>query len=215
MVIKPKQRNIAFRCPECTSTVLGLVGKFALKADMIRLKCSCEEPTALDIKTTNDGKLRLSVPCIFCKQNHNYVVSESVFFDRESFLLNCPYAAMDIAFIGDEESIERELVRTEEEIRRLVASFEAEDISELQPEDMREDEILPDPTVYDTLRFVVKDLEDDGKIKCPCGEGTYDVRFTDTGIEVFCERCGGSCELSATTPALAEEYLNLESLTLK
>lgn len=215
MVIKPKQRNIAFRCPECTSTVLGLVGKFALKADMIRLKCSCEEPSALDIKTTNDGKLRLSVPCIFCKQNHNYVVSEGVFFDRDSFLLNCPYTGMDIAFIGDEESIERELVRTEDEIRRLVASFEAEDVSELQPEDMREDEILPDPTVYDTLRFVVKDLEDEGKIKCPCGEGTYDVRFTDTGMQVFCERCGASCELNAVTPALAEEYLNLDSLTLK
>ena len=215
MLLQPKQRNIAFRCPECTTTVLGIVGKFALAADMLRLKCSCDEPSALDIKTTNDGKIRLSVPCIFCKQNHSYVVSEAVFFDRDTFLLNCPYTGMDIAFIGDEESIDRELRRTEDEIRRLIASFEAEEISDIQPEEMHEDEILPDPSVYDTVRFVVKDLEEEGRIHCPCKEGTYDVRFTESGMQVYCERCGASCDLDAVTPALAEEYLSLDSLTLK
>ena len=41
-------------------------------------------------------------------------------------------------------------------------------------EDMTEGEILPDPAVYDTLRFVVKDLEAEGKIDCPCHSGCYD-----------------------------------------
>lgn len=215
MLINPKKRNIAYRCPECASSVMGIVGKFALAADMIRLKCSCEQPSALDIKTTNDGKIRLSVPCIFCKQNHSYVVSEGVFFDRDKFLLSCPYAAMDIAFLGDEESINDELVRTERELRELMANLEAEDIADIQPEDMSEDEILPDPAVYDTIRFVIKDLEEEGKIHCPCGEGTYDLRFTDTGVQVYCERCGATCELHAMTPAVSEEYLSLDRLDLK
>lgn len=215
MVIKPKQRNIAYRCPECASSIFGIVGKFALSANMLRLKCSCDKPSALDINITNDGKIRLSVPCLFCKQNHNYVVSEPVFFDRDLFLLNCPYTGMDIAFIGEEERINAELKRTEEEIRRLMASFEAEELSDIQPEEMRDDEILPDPAVYDTLRFVVKDLEDEGKVKCLCDMGSYDLRFTDGGIEVFCERCGASYLFSATTPSLAEEYLNIDELKLK
>ncbi len=216
MVITPKQRNIAYRCPECASMVFGIVGKFALKADMLRLKCSCEKSSALDINITNEGKIRLSVPCLFCKQNHNYVVSESVFFDRELFLLNCPYTGMDIAFIGDEKVIEPELRRTEEEITRLLMSFEAEEISDIQPEDMHDDEILPDPAVYDTLRFVVKDLESEGHVKCLCkGDGSYDLRFTDEGIEVYCEKCGGSYAFSAATPAVAEEYLEIDELLLK
>lgn len=215
MLINPKKRNIAFRCPECTSTVMGIVGKFTLAADMIRLKCSCEEPTSLEIKTTNDSKIRLSVPCIFCKQSHSYVVSEGVFFDRDKFLLNCPYAGMDIAFLGDEEDINRELVRTEEEIRRLMSSLEAEDISDIQPCDMNDDEILPDPSVYDTIRFVVKDLEDEGRISCPCKNGEYDIRFTDKGMQVYCLKCGATRDLECTTPALCEEYLSLDSLELK
>ena len=85
MVIRPKQRNIAYRCPECASAILGIVGKFALSANMLRLKCDCDKPSSLDISITNDGKIRLSVPCLFCKQNHNYVVSEAVFLTVKGF----------------------------------------------------------------------------------------------------------------------------------
>ena len=215
MIIQPKQRNIAYRCPECASSIFGIVGKFTLSADMLRLKCTCDKSSSLDINKTNDGKLRLSAPCLFCKQNHSYVVSESVFFDREKFLLNCPYTGMDIAFIGDEDTINEELKRTEEEIRRLMASLEAEELSDIQPEEMSEDEILPDPAVYDTLRFLVKDLEADGKVQCLCDNGSYDLRFVDGGVQVYCERCGATYTFYATTPSLAEEYLGIDSLKLK
>lgn len=215
MVIQPKQRNIAYRCPSCGTSILGLVGKFALSANMLRLKCSCEEESSLDINIANDGKIRLSVPCLFCKQNHSYVVSEALFFDKDMFLLNCPYSGMDIAFIGDEKGISAELKRTEEEINRLMASLEAENLSDIQPEDMSEDEMPPDPAVYDTLRFVVKDLEEEGRVKCPCGNGSYDLRFTDGGMEVYCERCGASYTFSAASPTMAEEYLDLDEIVLK
>ena len=215
MVIKPKQRNIAYRCPECASSIFGIVGKFALSANMLRLKCDCDKPSSLDMSITNEKKIRLSVPCLFCKQNHNYVVSETVFFDRDKFLLNCPYTGMDIAFIGEEEDINKELKRTEEEIGRLMASFEAEELSDIQPADMTEEEILPDPAVYDTLRFVVQDLEAEGRVKCPCSDGRYELRFVDNGVEFYCENCGASYTFTATSPSVAEEYLDIDSLELK
>lgn len=215
MVINPKRRNIAYRCPECATTILGLVGKFALSANMVRLKCSCESAGTLDITRASDGKIRLSVPCIFCKQNHNYVVTESLFFDRELFLLNCPYSGMDIAFIGDEEAIAPELKRTEDEINRLIASFEADDISDLQPKEMGEDELLPDPAVYDTLRFIVKDLEEEGRVKCLCQDGKYDLRFTDGGLQVYCGNCGATHDFPVTSQTLSEEYLSLDEINLR
>lgn len=214
MVITPKERNIAYRCPECGTATVGLVGRFALRADMLRLKCSCEAGTSLDIKAREGGKIRLSVPCIFCKQNHSYQVSETLFFDKDKFLLSCPYAGMDIAILGSEEDVKSELARTGEELERLMVSLEAEELRDIQPTDMSEDEILPDPAVYDTVRFLIKTLEDEGELHCPCGVGPYDLRFADGGIEVYCERCGASHLLAATSPAVAEEYLSLDSLTL-
>ena len=215
MAIQPKARNIAYRCPGCGTATVGLVGKFALHANMLRLRCTCDEESSLDINITNNDKVRLSVPCLFCRQNHSYVVSESLFFDKEKFLLNCPYSGMDIAFIGDEETISGELSRTEQELTRLMAAFEAEELADIQPEDVNEDEVLPDPSVYDTLRFVVKDLEAEGRVKCPCGDGKYDLRFIDGGLQVWCESCGATYNFSATSPTMAEEYLDINEITLK
>lgn len=215
MVIKPKERNIVYRCPDCGSAIFGLVGKFALQANMLRLKCTCPDSLALDINITRDKKIRLSVPCLFCKQNHNYVVSESVFFEHDLFLLNCPYSSMDIAFIGREDKIQAELDRTAKEIEMLLTSVEASELADIQPIDIPESEALPDPAVYDTLKFLVADLSEEGKIKCPCGEGKYDLRFFEKGVEVYCERCGATHAFSATTPTMAEEELSIDSLELK
>ena len=107
MILEPKQRNIAYRCQKCGVPTVGLIGKFALHANMLRLRCTCGEESSLDINITGDKKIRLSVPCLFCRQNHNYVVSESIFFDKETFLLNCPYTGMEISFISDEDGIKR------------------------------------------------------------------------------------------------------------
>ena len=80
---------------------------------------------------------------------------------------------------------------------------------------MPEAEILPDPAVYDTLRFVLKDLEIEGKVKCPCGNGPYDLRFIEGGMQAYCESCGASSDFSAASPTMAEEYLDLRELILK
>lgn len=215
MIVTPKQRQIAYRCPECGNAVFGLVGRFAMKANLLRLKCSCDKSSALDISYTGDGKIRLSVPCIFCKQNHSFVVSESIFFNRDKFLLNCPYTGMDISFIGNEDAIAEELERTQIELERLLTQLEAEELSDIQPQDMNDDEILPDPAVYDTVRFIVKDLEAEGKVDCPCHEGTYELRFCDEGIQVYCEKCGATYTFHTSSPSVTEEYLSLDSITLR
>ena len=214
MTNNTKKRFITYRCPECYAATSGIVGKFAVSGSMIRLKCDCEKKSMLDIEATSDGKIKLSVPCIFCKQNHSYTVSESLFIDREAFRLSCPYSGMDIAFLGDEESINADLSRTEKEIGQLLGGLEAEEISDIQPTDMNEDEILPDPAVYDTLRFLVKDLEEEGQVKCLCNNGKYDLRFTSEGVQVYCENCGASFDFKAMSVTMAEEYLSLDRLEL-
>ncbi len=214
MIAKPKETRIAYRCPSCGVTTLGLVGKFALNANMLRLKCTCGE-SILDINITNDGKIRLSIPCIFCKQNHNFVVSQNIFFERDIFILNCPYANMDICFIGDDEKIQSQLARSEEELNKLLANLELESFNEMQPEDINEEDVLPDATLYDTLRFVLKDLEAEGKVDCPCHNGEYDIRFCDEGVQAYCSKCGATYTFPVKTASLGEEYINLDELILK
>lgn len=214
MVLNNIQTHIAYRCPSCGTAVVGFVGKFALSAGMVRLKCSCGE-SHLDINVTADKKLRLTVPCVFCKKGHSFTLSQTIFFERDSFLLNCPYSNMDIAFIGEKEKVDGHVQRTGEEISRLLADLQAENLKEIQPEDLDENDILPDPTVYDAIRFLVKDLEAEGKVDCPCHKGEYDLRFSPDGIQVFCSDCGAVYTFKLHSEHAHEDYLSLDEIKLR
>ena len=212
--IAKKERLIAYRCATCGSAVLGTVGKFALSANMLRLKCGCEDSSSLDIHITRDEKIKLTVPCILCGDSHSFVLSQQILLGRSLSKLSCPYSGVDIAFIGEKDAIDPELERTEKELSAIMAGLEAEEISDLQPKEMSEDEILPDPSVYDTIRFVLKDLEAEGKVECPCKKGGYDLRFSDEGIQAYCESCGTTYTFRSVTPSACEEYLKLDGIKL-
>ncbi len=214
MVLGHTTTHIAYRCPNCGTVIYGIVGKFALRANMVRIKCSCGN-SAADIKMTNDGKVRLSIPCIFCRDNHNYTVSQSIFFERDLFLINCPYSNMDICFIGEKEKTDKEVDRTAQELVRLLGDLECESLKDIQPVDINEEDVLPDPAVYDTLRFLIKDLEADGRIDCPCHAGCYDLRFTQNGIQVYCPDCGAVYDFDTASVAASEEYLALDEIKLR
>ena len=212
MVLTPKKNSVAYRCPDCGDIIHGFVGQ--LHANMLRIKCPCGG-SAMEIHFRDDKKVRFSIPCVFCKSSHTYVVSETIVFERDKFLLSCPYANMDIAFLGTEENVEAEAQRAEEELSRLLTSLEAEDLSDIQPEDMANEEILPDPELYDIVRFLVRELEEDGKVDCPCHSVNLDFRFTESGIEVYCMDCGATYEFPVQSIAVARESLNLEEITLR
>ena len=209
-----KRTQIAYRCPECAVATVGFLGGLGAVSDMLRLKCSCGE-SALDIKKQNDGKINLSVPCVYCKSNHSYVVSPEVMRREEMTKFSCPYSGMGIAFIGDEESVSKELEGAAEELSRIMTSLEAETLSDIQPQDVGDDSVPPDPAIYDTLNFVVRDLESEGEVHCPCDNGSYDLRFTDDGMQVYCKSCGATYDFFARSVSIAEEYLTLDSITLK
>ena len=61
---------------------------------------------------------------------------------------------------------------------------------------------------------MLKDLEEEGRVKCLCNEGEYDLRFTDEGVQAYCDKCGATYTFKAKSVAIAEEYLDLNELKL-
>ena len=208
-----KPKLVAYRCPECGVATLGHVGRFTQQADLFRIKCTCGA-SSLDIHAGRSEKLRFSVPCLLCRRSHSYTVSESIVTTAKEFALPCPYARTDILFLGDEERITEALKKAEEELSTIIGSFGGEKLRDIQPEDMDAEEILPDPEVYDIVRFLVRELEADGAIDCPCHSGAYDFRFTDGGVQVYCPDCGGSYTFPAESAQTAREFLSVSTLKL-
>ena len=212
-----KRRQIAFRCPDCGTATVGFIGGLASVTDMLRLKCGCGE-SALELKRENSGKIKLSAPCVYCRSTHGFVLSAEVVKGDSPVSLTCPYSGMAITFLGDEGEISSSLEKSAEELSRVLASFEAKELSDIQPID-DDGELFQDPGAFDSINFLVRDLESEDKIYCHCNKkgerGEYSLRFTDDGIRVVCDRCAAYTDLYLKSQAAAEEYLSLDELTLK
>jgi len=215
MVLKPKETHIAYRCPDCGTAVYGLIGDFIPTAGMLRLKCPCGKSRMQIIPSPDREKIRFDVPCLFCRQDHHFSVSRPVVFGDRLFLLNCPYTNMDIAFLGAKEEVDRAVEEQDKELSKLAGALGVERLRDLAPEGDESEKALPDAHVHDIIRFIVKEMEADGQISCPCQSGSYETGMTENGILVYCPTCGASHLFPANSVSDAEQFLHCERLELK
>ena len=215
MVLNSKQTTVAYRCPSCGAGVMSFVDPFLLSADMIKLKCDCGK-SEMTVVYSNDGKVRLTVPCIFCPKPHSFVVNSSVFFGKELFVLPCPYSDINIAMTGETNNVKAELARTELELLDILEKSGIESFEALRGEE--QEQVFSDPQIFDIIMFVINDLDAEGKIYCKCeeqGEGDYEVEVLDDGIKVSCKKCGASRVIPTDGLLAANAFLNADALYLE
>ncbi|MBE6639363.1 MAG: hypothetical protein E7616_07945 [Ruminococcaceae bacterium] len=219
MILDQKKTTIAYRCPHCTQSVFSIIGVFTLSGDLIRLKCPCEG-SDLTIAYTADKKIRLTVPCLVCPKPHTYTISPGAFFDRDLLTLPCAYTGLDIAFIGTREKVGKAIEETGDQLLKMLKEAGYTDLASLrrQNEDA-EDDFLTDPQVEDIVRFMLCELDDEGKIDCYCKEDGeipyYNFQILSERVRVFCECCNAEATLPLAGPADAAGFLNIDEIHLK
>ncbi|MBQ8818102.1 MAG: hypothetical protein IJZ83_05950 [Clostridia bacterium] len=212
MVLENKQTTVAYRCPSCGSGVMSVVDAFRLSADMVKLKCTCGK-SEMTMVRTKDGKIRFTVPCILCSNPHNFTVSTSLFFGKELFVLPCPYCDVNVAMMGEENHVKAELSRTE---LQLLDMLEESGIDSF--DSLRSEQYLSDPQVLEIISYMIKELDEEGKIYCKCTEGTegnYELEMTAEGMKVTCLNCGAFKVVPTNSLIQANDFLNADSLTLE
>ena len=214
MVLETKQTTVAYRCPHCGGGVISAVNPFLLKGSMLRLKCDCGE-SFLEIQPTTDGKFRLSVPCMLCPTPHHFTVSENLFYNKDLFSLPCPYTDLNVCVMGEVNHVKAELSRTELELMDLMEENGIESFAALHKE---AEEAVSDPQVREIVLFVIRDLDEEGKIFCKCApdeEHEYDAEILPDGVRVSCKKCGASHTVRADSLVEAHEFLHSDALYLK
>lgn len=212
MVVQPRQTTLAYRCPVCGGGVMSVVDVFSLSADMVKLKCDCGE-SEMTVVRGSDNKVHFTVPCMICAKPHYYTLSSNTFFNKDIFLLPCSLSGLDVAMMGDTERVKAELARGELELLDLLAENGLKDLDKLKSE-----EVLTDPQVKEIVLYVIKELDEEGKIVCRCegeGEREYDIEFLPRSMLVSCRGCGAKKEIPTESLIDAHEFLNVDSLTLE
>ncbi len=215
MVLDSKQTTVAYRCPHCGAGVMSAVNVFTLGADMIKLKCTCGQ-SEMTVVSGNDGKIRLTVPCLVCPKPHLFTLNASLFYGKELFTMPCPYASeLTLAMLGEMECVKAELARTELELLDLMEKNGIKD-----PEELREQEAaLSDPQILDIVMFVIHDMDAEGKIYCKC-EATengrqYEAEIRDAGVRVTCKKCAATRLIPTDSNLSAHAFLNADALYLE
>lgn len=214
MVLETKQTTVAYRCPHCGAGIMSAVDIFALKADMIKLKCTCGK-SEMSVVDTKDGKIRMTVPCILCAKPHTFTVNSTLFFGKELFVLPCPYSNLNIACMGESNQVKGELARSELELLDLMEQSGIKTLEALRGEE----ESLSDPQILEIVMFVINDLDAEGKIYCKCdtneSEKQYDAEIQNDGVLVTCRKCGASRFIPTDSNLSAHAFLNCDALYLE
>ena len=220
MVLDKKQTTVAYRCNKCGAGVMGMIDIFTLSAPMIKLKCDCGGSEMTVIKQ-EDGKIRLSVPCIFCPKPHSFLVNPNVFFGKEDFFLQCPYSDMDISFLGDTDHVKANLARGEYELIKLMEESGISDLSVFQEANREDENEALDSELTQSVLFVLSELEAEGKILCRCKRSEevdaekYGYEIKSGGVLVKCRDCGAERFIPTDNSLIAHAFLDADELYLE
>ena len=227
MVINQLQSTIGYRCPVCGTGILSMVGVFALSGDMIKLKCDCGK-SELMISYTRDKKIRLSVPCLFCPNPHTFVLSNGKFFEKELFCIPCALAGLDICFIGDKDHVLAAMTRTEEKIMGMLReagmdtletlrTLSDDDCSCCEHERHGGETNFSDNHMNDLVSFVVRELFEEGAVRCRCadGIGRYEMINENGDVVVRCKRCGAQRRIPCSQTLAANALVEADVLILE
>lgn len=203
MILQPKDTTIAYRCPECGTTVMSVVGALALSGDIIKLKCDCGG-SELIFENTDDGKIRLTVPCVFCPSPHRYLVSRRLLTTRELFTFPCAYSGIDILFIGSKGAVLQAIEESDKELEELIDETEMAGIHDGN----EGDNLYGDEHIRDLIVFTLGDLAEEGNIFCGCTDGgDFLVEQMRETVRISCKKCGRKKEISCAGSSLDAEAL--------
>ncbi len=199
-MIEDAKRSIAFICPVCRQPVILERTVFQLAASGSRLACPCGK-SSIDVALMGD-QVRLTVPCLFCEQEHTVSCSTAAFLQEKTLAFSCANSGLDCCYVGEEETVFAAMRRLEETL----------DV--LESEAGSQGTFLND-LVMEEILGELRDIGQRGGISCTCGCKDWKLKINYSSVELFCARCGGALKLPAATMSDIEDLCCKPTLTIR
>ncbi len=199
-MIQDTKRYIAFICPECRQPVVLERTVFQLAASGSHLHCPCGK-SSIDIQLMGD-QVRVTVPCLFCKESHTVACSTQAFLTQKTLAFTCANAGIDCLYVGEEDPVFAALQRLEETVDKL------------EGESAGEGTFLNDLVMEEVLGEL-RDIGQRGGISCTCGCRDWKLKINYSSVELFCGDCGGALKIPAATLNDLEDLCCKPVLTIR
>ncbi len=196
--------TIGARCSHCCEEIKAELSIFSLSGGKIVKRCkNCGEST-LEITLSEDGKVRLSIPCVACPHPHPFTLSPETVFKKELFILQCSFTRLDICFMGDENKVNEALVENGKELREMMQEDEAH--GEGSEEKIR------------VLLSFINECAEKGKILCRCKNMKNaigaELQIYEDKVVLRCRDCGRELAFPIDDEDLLDKCIDLGAIVL-
>lgn len=179
-----KDTSIAYRCPACSEAVFGTADAFEKESGKIRLKCACGG-SVCEGEIFENGKLILTVPCIFCAAPHKYPMEKNVLLKGSFFQLSCPTTGLPAFFAGPSKVVSDAVEENENEIKRIAAEAGIDLESDMKAVDQG--------VIREQILRLLGVLKAEGRIICDCenkDDAEHVLTLGEDGVLISCKKCG-------------------------
>ncbi len=189
-MVENAKRSLAFLCPACRQAVILERSVFELAASNSRLSCPCGK-SALTIDVMGD-RVRLTVPCLLCEEEHTVTCSTHAFLHEKTLAFSCAASGLDCCYVGEEGPVFAAMKRLEETVDQLES--EAGD----------QGTFLND-VVMEEILSEIRDIGQRDGISCTCGSREWKLKINYSSVELFCAQCGAALRIPAATLSDVED----------
>ena len=205
--------SVAARCNYCCSVIETEISVFNLSGGKIQAKCPKCGKSMLEITLSQDGKVRLSVPCVACPHPHPFTLSAETMFTKELFLLQCSFTKLDICFIGNKGKVNEELIKNGKELQAML-----DEASNLASEENSYDE-----ETLEQMKLILSFIDEcakKGDIICPCQKnktapGVELTMGDDDSVTLTCRECGRKVTIDVYDTGFFETLLDMGKIFLE
>lgn len=199
-MVEETSRTLAYICPACRQGVMIERSLFQLAAAPNTLPCPCGK-SALRVELTGD-RVKLSVPCLFCREEHSVACSAKSFLHQRALAFSCGASGLDCCYVGEAEPVGAAMVRLEQAVDKL------------EREEGEKGTFLDEMVMHEVLSEL-KDIAERGGISCTCGSKGWKLQVNYSSVDLSCGDCGGMVRLNAATAGDIDDICCKDSILIR
>ena len=197
-MIKEFKKSLGYICPGCSTIAVVDKNLFDFSGtSSIPLFCDADCGEECITVTPKKDKYSISINCPMCDEPHIFNIRKITFWQSKFFVMHCPETGIGILFMGDHDTVKKELYEQEEMFVKMNEEFA---ISE---------ELT---MIFDTVERI-NEIAKSGKVSCSCGSSAISIEIDNEKITLRCRDCGKVKDIPATPESL-DDLLNASAIVL-
>lgn len=197
-MIKEFKKSIGYICPGCSAIAIWDKNLFDFSGDdatVFKCHSKCEEECV--IITPKKDKYSILINCPMCDEAHLFNMRKITFWQSKFFVLHCPETGIGILFLGDHDTVKKELYEQEQMFIKL----------------SEECDVTRELTMIFEIVERINEIAKEENVSCTCGSHAISIEIDNEKITLKCRDCGKVKDIPASEESL-DDLLNASAIVL-